>query len=64
MDGWTNERFNEILEAIDKAPGFKRGPSLSPQEVREEGQEKPKEWGTIYPYLTKEDYVARAMKLA
>lgn len=63
-DGWTNERFNEILEAIDKAPGFKRGPSLSPQEVREEGQEKPKERGTIYPYSTKEDYVARAMKLA
>lgn len=63
-DGWTDERFEQILDAIDKAPGFKRGPALNPQDVRDEGQKKPKERGVIYPYTTREEHVARAMRLA
>lgn len=63
-DGWTDERFQQVLDAIDAAPGFKRGPSLSPQEIREEGQEKPKERGTVYPYTTREEHIERAINMA
>ena len=63
-EGWTDQRFEEVLKAIDAAPGFKRGPSLSPQQIRDEGQEQPKQRATIYPYTTREEHIARAMKLA
>lgn len=63
-EGWTDERFKEVVKAIDSATGFTRGPALSPKEIREEGQEQPKQKGTIYPYTTREEHIARAMKLA
>lgn len=56
-DGWTDERFQQILEAIDKAPGFKRGPALNPQDVRDEGQEKPKAKRFTHPLTTREEAI-------
>ncbi len=41
--GWTDERLDKLKKIIDESPGFSRGPGLTDQEIKEEGQTRPKE---------------------
>lgn len=56
---WTDERLKQWSKIIDKAEGFKRGPALSPQEIEEEGQEKPKRRKENYQTTQEEAIVKR-----
>ncbi len=40
---WDEERLKELKKIIDESPGFSRGPGLTDQEIKEEGQTRPKE---------------------
>lgn len=56
---WTSEQIQEWLDTISKAVDFPKGPALSDKEVREEGQDKPKEKKTVYPFTSVEGIAMR-----
>lgn len=60
---WDDERFKQLYEQIEQAPGFSRGPALSPQEVEEEGQERPKKYDHAVYQTSPEEAISKALHI-